>query len=174
MKTLHLLRHAKSDWSDPSIEDFARPLSGRGKRARKLLARHVAGWQIDLVVCSPAARAKATAKPLIDVLGCPIRYDDMIYAADAADLMVITRQLPDSTSSVMLVGHNPSIEEFTQLLCGSSPRFPTGALGTLELGVEHWSEASRGCATLTGLVTPAQLVETDPPASRLPADPQST
>jgi phosphohistidine phosphatase len=164
MKILHLLRHAKSDWSDTSIEDFARPLSRRGKRARKLLARHVAGWQIDLLVCSPAARAKATAKPLIDVLSCPIHYDQAIYAADADDLLTITRQLPDSTASVMLVGHNPSIEEFAQLLCGSSPRFPTGALGTFELRVEHWSETNRGCATLTGRVTPAQLAETDSPA----------
>jgi phosphohistidine phosphatase len=174
MKTLHLLRHAKSDWSDTSIDDFARPLSRRGRRARKLLARHVAGWQIDLLVCSPAARAKATAEPLTDVLSCPIRYDRAIYAADADDLLTITRQLPDSTASVMFVGHNPSIEEFARLLCGSAPRFPTGALGTLELGIAHWSETSRGCATLTGLVTPAQLAETDPPTLGGPADPPRT
>ena len=129
MKTLHLLRHTKSDWSDNSFDDFGRPLSRRGKRTRKVIARHVAGWQIDLLVCSPAARARATAKPLIDVLGCPVRYDDTMYAADADDLVVITRGLPENTSSAMFVGHNPSMEEFTALLCGSSPRYPTGALG---------------------------------------------
>jgi phosphohistidine phosphatase len=157
MKTLHLLRHAKSDWSDSSIDDFARPLSRRGKRARKVIARHVAGWQIDLVVSSPAVRAKTTAKPLIDVLGCPVRYDDTMYGADADDLLEITRRLPENISSVIFVGHNPSMEEFTALLCGSSPRYPTGAIGTLELGVEHWSGATPGCASLTVLVTPAQL-----------------
>jgi phosphohistidine phosphatase len=157
MKTLHLLRHTKSDWSDTSFDDFARPLSRRGKRARTVIARHVAGWPIDLLVCSPAARAKATAKPLIGVLGCPVRYDDMMYSADADDLLGITRGLPEDTSSVMFVGHNPSMEEFTALLCGSSSRYPTGALGTLELGVEHWGDTTPGCATLTALVAPAQL-----------------
>ena len=173
MKTLHLLRHTKSDWSDPSVDDFARPLSRRGKRARKLIARHVAGWQIDLVVCSPAKRAKATAKPLIGVLGCPVRYDEAMYAADADDLLVITRHLLENTSSVMFVGHNPSMEEFTAMLCGSSPRYPTGALGTLALGVEHWSQTSPGCATLAALDTPAQLTEeqTDPPTIRWSAAP---
>ena len=164
MKTLHLLRHTKSDWSDPSVDDFARPLSRRGKRARKLIARHVAGWQIDLVVCSPAKRARATARPLIGVLGCPVRYDEEMYGADADDLLVITCHLLENTSSVMFVGHNPSMEEFTAMLCGSSPRYPTGALGTLALGVEHWSQTRPGCATLSALATPAQLAKgpTDP------------
>jgi phosphohistidine phosphatase len=173
MKTLYLLRHAKSDWSDTSIGDFARPLSRRGKRARTLIARHVAGWQVDLVVCSPAKRAVATVKPLIGVLGCPVRYDDAMYAADADDLLEITRRLPENTSSVMFVGHNPSMEEFTALLCGSSPRYPTGTLGTLELGVEHWQDATSRCASLTALETPARRVEgqNDPPTIRWSAAP---
>ena len=172
MKILHLLRHAKSDWSDASLDDVARPLSRRGKRARKVIARHVAGWRVDLMVCSPAVRAKATAKPLMDVLDCPVRYDETLYAADADDLLGITRGLPEKASSVMFVGHNPSLEEFTALLCGTSPRYPTGALGTLEFDVEHWSDATGGCATLTALVTPTQLTEpTDPPAIRWSAPP---
>lgn len=138
-----------------------------------MIARHVAGWQIDLVVCSPAARARATARPLVDVLGCPVRYDDTMYAADADDLLAITRRLPANTSSVIFVGHNPSMEEFTEMLCGLSPRYPTGALGTLELGVENWSDTIPGCASLTVLVTPAQLMEepTDPPTIRWPVAP---
>jgi phosphohistidine phosphatase len=172
MKTLHLLRHAKSDWSDTSIDDFARPLNQRGKRARRVIARHVAGWRIDLVVCSPAARARATAKPLIGVLGCPIRYDDTMYAADADDLLVITRHLPEITSSVMFVGHNPSLEEFTAMISSVSPRYPAGALGTLALDVERWSDAAPRCASLTALVTPTQLAEgqTDPPTIESGAD----
>jgi phosphohistidine phosphatase len=159
MKTLYLLRHTKSDWSDSSFDDFARPLSRRGKRARKVIARHVSGWQIDLVVCSPAKRATATAKPLIEVLGCTVRYDDAMYAADADDLLALARRLPEDISSVMFVGHNPSMEEFTAMLCGVSPRYPTGALGTLELAVADWSDTTPGCAVLTALVTPAQLIE---------------
>jgi phosphohistidine phosphatase len=176
MKTLYLLRHAKSDWSDTSLDDFARPLSRRGKWARKLVARHVAGWQIDLVVCSPAARAKATAKPLLDVLGCPIHYDDTMYSADTDDLLVITRRLSEDISSVLLVGHNPSMQEFTALLCGSTPRYPTGALGTLELNIEKWTKTTAGCASLTNLVTPAELSEdqTEPSTIRWPGSPPGT
>jgi len=111
------------------------------------------------MVCSPAKRARATARPLIGVLGCPVRYDEEMYGADADDLLVITCHLLENTSSVMFVGHNPSMEEFTAMLCGSSPRYPTGALGTLALGVEHWSQTSPGCATLAALDTPAQLAE---------------
>jgi phosphohistidine phosphatase len=156
MKTLHLLRHAKSDWSDDSRPDFARPLSRRGKRARTVIARHVVGWQIDLVVCSPAARARATAKPLIDVLRCPVRYDDAMYGADAQDLLVITRRLPEHCATVMLVGHNPSLEEFTAQLAGSSPPYPTGAIGTLALEIERWSDTEPGCASLTAWFRPAR------------------
>jgi phosphohistidine phosphatase len=173
MKTLHLLRHAKSDWSDPSIEDFARPLNRRGKRARRLIARYVAGWHIDLLVCSPAARARATAKPLIGVLDCPIHYDHTMYAADADDLLTITQQLPEETSSVMFVGHNPSLEEYTAMIGSVSPRYPTGALGTLELNVEHWSETTARCASLRALVTPSQLTaqQNHPPAIRWRSEP---
>src|SRR4029077_4441995 len=117
--------------------------------------------------------ATATAKPLIGVLGCPVHYDEALYAADADDLLVITRHLLESTSSVMFVGHNPSLEDFTAMLCGSSPRYPTGALGTLSLGVELWSQTGPGCATLAALDTPAQLTEeqTDPPTIRWCAAP---
>jgi phosphohistidine phosphatase len=172
MKTLYLLRHAKSDWTDASLNDFARPLNRRGKRARKLIARHIAGSQIDLVVCSPAARAKATAKPLIDVLACPVRYDDALYGANPDDLLEITHRLPDIASSVMLVGHNPSMEDYTALLCGVSARYPTGALGTLELGVERWRDTAAGRGSLTSIVTPASLAEErrDLPAIRWAAE----
>src|SRR3954464_13399985 len=154
MKTLHLLRHAKSDWSATSLDDFARPLSPRGKRARKAISRHVTGWNVDLLVCSPAARAKATAKPVIAVLGCAVRYDDTLYAAHADDLLAIARALPDNTSSVMFVGHNPSLAELTELLCGSSPPYRTGALGTIELRIEEWADTDPGCGSLAALETP--------------------
>jgi phosphohistidine phosphatase len=156
MKTLYLLRHAKSDWSDPALDDFSRPLNRRGKRARKVIARHVVGWNVDLVVCSPAKRAVATAKLVIEVLECPVHYDDAMYGADADDLLALTRHLPERVSAVMLVGHNPSMEEYTTMLCDSSPRYPTGALGTLELAVEQWTEVAPRCGSLSALATPAR------------------
>src|SRR5207245_2758976 len=81
MKTLHLLRHAKSDWSEPAVADHDRPLNRRGKRARTIVATHVAGWQVDLVVCSTARRARQTAKPVVAVLGCRVQYEEALYAA---------------------------------------------------------------------------------------------
>src|SRR5712691_1034876 len=76
MKTLHLLRHAKSDWSEPAVADHDRPLNRRGKRARTIVADHVAGWNVDLVMCSTARRARQTAKPVVAILGCRVQYEE--------------------------------------------------------------------------------------------------
>jgi phosphohistidine phosphatase len=121
------------------------------------IADHVAGWTVDLVVCSTANRARATAKPVVQALDCPVRYDDALYAADAAGLLAVVQGLDDEVGTVMLVGHNPSMEDFTELLCGETPTYPTAALGTVELAVDRWADVSPGTGTLTAFVTPAQL-----------------
>ncbi len=157
MKTLHLLRHAKSDWGDRALPDHDRPLNARGKRARRRVAEHVTGWKVDLVVCSTARRARDTAKPVVEALGCRVRYDDALYATDADGLLTVVHALDDKDSSAMLVGHNPSMEELTELLCGDTPAYPTAALATVELAVDRWTDASPGCGTLAAFVTPAQL-----------------
>ena len=157
MKTLHLLRHAKSDWSTPRIADHERPLNRRGKQARGVIAEHVKGWKVDLVVCSTARRARATAKPVIEALGCPVRYDDALYETTADGLLAVVRELSDDDEAVMLVGHNPSMEELTELLCGKSPEYPTAALGTITLDIDNWNEIAPGRGTLTAFVTAAQL-----------------
>lgn len=157
MKTLHLLRHAKSDWSEAGLPDHDRPLNKRGKRARRGVADHVTGWKVDLVVCSTARRARDTAKPVVATLGCAVRYEDAFYAASAGELVAVVRALPAEANAVMLVGHNPSMEELTELLCGSTPAYPTAALGTIDLAVDRWADASPGCGTLAAFVTPAQL-----------------
>lgn len=157
MKRLHLLRHAKSDWSDPSLADEDRPLNQRGKRARKIIANHVAGWSVDLVLCSTARRAQASAKPIVDSLRCAVRYEHALYAASGRELLELLRALPDDLDTVMLVGHNPALEELTATLCGSSPQYPTAALGTIEFTIGHWMDVTPGSGTLTAHVTPAQL-----------------
>src|SRR5688572_20938613 len=101
MKRLHLLRHAKSDRSDASLADEDRPLNRRGKRARKLIAKHVAGWTVDLVLSSTARRARATAKPIVDSLGWRVRYDRALYAASGRELLERVRGLPDDLETVM-------------------------------------------------------------------------
>ncbi len=160
MKTLHLLRHAKSDWSEPAVADRDRPLNRRGERARTIVAKHVAGWKVDLVVCSIARRARQTAKPVVAVLGCRVQYEEALYAAVAERLLEVVRALSDRDESVMLVGHNPSLEELTAMLCGQSPKYPTAALGTIDLSIERWDEVSPGCGTLAAFVTVTQLKAT--------------
>jgi phosphohistidine phosphatase len=157
MKTLHLLRHAKSDWSDPAVADHDRPLNRRGKQARTIVATHVAGWHVDLVVCSTARRARQTAKPVVAALSCRVQYEEALYAAIPSRLLEIVRTLSDRNVSVMLVGHNPSLEEFTAMLCGQSPDYPTAALGAIDLSLDRWDEVSPGCGTLAAFVTPTQL-----------------
>jgi phosphohistidine phosphatase len=154
MKTLDLLRHAKSDWSDTSLTDHDRPLNKRGKGARKLVAAHVADWSVDLVVCSTARRARQTAKPVIAALGCRVDYESLIYLASFEDLFKVVHAFSEDDGRVMLVGHNPSLEEFTERLCGWSPTYPTAALGTISLSVEKWSEVALGSGTLSEFFTP--------------------
>jgi phosphohistidine phosphatase len=153
VKTLYLLRHAKSDWSDPSLTDHDRPLNKRGKRARHAVADHVAGMHVDLVVCSTARRARATAKPVVEALGCRVDYDGSVYGAGADGLLDVVHALDDALDSVMLVGHNPSMEELTDLLCGASPAYPTAALGTVELAVDRWVDVVADTGTLAGFFT---------------------
>ncbi|MEX1009529.1 MAG: histidine phosphatase family protein [Acidimicrobiia bacterium] len=157
MKTLHLLRHAKSDWGDSALPDHDRPLNKRGKRARTTVAEHIAGWKVDRVVCSTARRARDTAKPVIKALGCPVQYEEALYAATDKQLLAVVRALPDEAEAVVLVGHNPSIEELTALLCGQSPAYPTAALGTVDLVADRWADVAPGCGTLAAFVTAAEL-----------------
>ncbi|MEZ5142796.1 MAG: histidine phosphatase family protein [Acidimicrobiales bacterium] len=163
MRTLHLLRHAKSDWSDASLADRARPLNRRGRRARRTIADHVTGWHVDLVVTSDAARAMATAAPVVAALGCELRIEPRLYddGDDAAGLLAVVRELADETPVVLMVGHNPGIEQLADLLAGGAPAFPTAALATLELAVARWAEAAPGTATLTAFVTARTLDEGD-------------
>ena len=161
MLTLHLLRHAKSDWSDPSLPDHDRPLNRRGKRARKAIARHVEGWPVDLVVCSTAARAQATAKPIVEVLGCPLRLEGALYGADVGELFDVVHALPNDAGNVLLVGHNPGIEDFSATLTGQSVGYPTAALGTIELPNELWSDVAPMSGTLVAYVTPGDLADAD-------------
>jgi phosphohistidine phosphatase len=154
VKTLHLLRHAKSDWADERLSDHERPLNKRGRKARETVAKHVAKWHVDLVVCSTAQRARETAEPVVGALGCDVRYDDALYGASARELLDVVRVLPADARVVMLIGHNPGTEDFTELLCGDAPHYPTAALGTIALDVDEWADVDPGSGSLVGFMTP--------------------
>lgn len=122
-----------------------------------MIARHVAGWSVDLVLCSTVVRARASAKRVIDALGCAVHHERALYTPGRRELLVLVRALPNDVDTVMVIGHNPPLEELTETLCGSSLRYPAGALGTIEFTIDHWADVAQGSGTLTAHVTPATV-----------------
>jgi phosphohistidine phosphatase len=161
VKTLLLLRHAKSDWGDSSLRDFDRPLADRGKRDAPRMGRALKdrGPVPDLIVSSPAARAKATAEAAIKSGGfsASLQFDEGIYGASTSELMRIVRHLPDESSSVLMVGHNPGFEELVYRLSGAHERMTTAALAAIEFPVERWEDVEDGQGKLLWFLTPKQL-----------------
>jgi phosphohistidine phosphatase len=164
-KRLVLLRHAKSSWSDPAVADHDRPLNGRGRQAAVLVGGYVRriGLRPDLVLCSSATRARQT----LDLLHLDehaqtrISIEDELYGADAGQLLTRLRRIPPTVRCVLLVGHNPGVEELAQGLLGQGipweEKFPTGALVDLRVQMPAWSDLHPGIAELGGFVVPRDL-----------------
>ena len=167
MKLLTLLRHAKSDWGDPGLDDFDRPLNERGRRDAPAVGRFFerAGLTPDLMVSSPARRARQTCDLFAQEAGYKtrIRWEEAIYAASSETLLEVVRSLPDDAGHVLLVGHNPGFEDLAGALIGAdgpgaySLRMPTAAAAHLVLAVDVWREAQGGCGQLQWLVMPKLL-----------------
>ena len=168
MRNLYLLRHAKSSWKDETLADFDRPLSSRGKRACDTIGKFILSNEIefDLVISSTAVRARDT----IDLvrqrakLRAEIRYDERIYEATTERLMEVVSELDSDRKKVLLVGHNPGLEDMTHLLTGEGNPFPTAAFAKINLKVSKWSESFEGKANLEWLVAPKELEQTGRPA----------
>lgn len=167
MKTLVVLRHAKSSWDDPSLDDHDRPLARRGRKALPLLARRLeeAGPTPDLVVCSSAQRARETLAGVQASLGdVAVRVEPELYMAGTDELIDRLRTLPAEAATVMLVGHNPGLQALILELAATGDqlervrgKFPTGGLATIELDVETWQDVAPGTGRLVALVTPREL-----------------
>jgi len=161
MKTLHLIRHAKSSWQNTSLEDAERPLKKRGIRDARLMAPAMwqSGWRGGRVYCSSARRARDTLQLLVDELHegtFDIAYDIDLYTFDYNDLLDwLSPRLDDELT---LVGHNPAllglVEWFTN---AAQPRFPTGAYARLHFAADSWSDCDRGSATLEAFIAPKRL-----------------
>jgi phosphohistidine phosphatase len=138
LPTLYLLRHAKSSWDDPGLADFDRPLAPRGRRNAAVLATCLRDEAIDpeLVLCSPARRARETA----EAVGLEPQFEDGLYGASAAALAARVAAIPASIGSAMLIGHNPGLEELGHAL-GAEGRLRTAELWTFEL--ERWGGEGR-------------------------------
>lgn len=162
MKTLFLLRHAKSSWDDVSLADFDRPLNKRGLRTAPFMGElmrqkdHVP----DVIYSSPAKRARATAELVKAAaeFGAAIITDDRIYEASAHALADVVRGVKNEASSVLVVGHNPGMEGFLDYLTGKREPLPTAALAVIDLDIETWTDLDMGSGKLHRVYRPRELM----------------
>jgi phosphohistidine phosphatase len=170
MKTLYLLRHAKSDWNDYSVDDHDRILNSRGQQNAAQMGRYLTDQNIqpDIIYCSTAKRTRETLSLVLseNTFTCPIEYIPDIYEANTSTLLSIIRNSPDKYSNIMMVGHNPGMQFLGLTLTENNPsicrqqlekHLPTGTLQTIELNIECFSDARSGSGTLTGFTRPKIL-----------------
>jgi phosphohistidine phosphatase len=163
MKTLMLLRHGKSSWSDPDLDDDERPLTGRGKRAAKQMGELLAEKKLvpDLILSSTAKRARKTASLAAEASGYgkEVKELDELYLASSKKIVAqIRAHTPEKVGRVLVVGHNPGLEELVDRLAGSAEEFPTAALAIFEVSIDNWRDLELGVrCKLTGLFRPRQL-----------------
>jgi phosphohistidine phosphatase len=167
MRTLYLLRHAKSSWDDPALPDRKRPLAPRGRRDAKRIAKHLLRLGIDpeLVLCSAAERTRETLALVRPALPrSAVSLEDDLYGASSGRLLERLRIVPEDVGSVMLIGHNPGLEDLAVGLAAAGPelerlkaKFPTAALATLTLERTTWSELKEGDGELVAYVVPKEL-----------------
>ena len=170
MRRLYLLRHAKSDWGDPGLADFDRPLAARGKRAAPAVAEwmNANGCAPGFVLCSTARRAAETWALVSDVLDTApeVEMTEDLYHASPQRLLALARALPDRHGSAMMIGHNPGFHLLASALAGEGPDdllhglaagYPTAALAGIEFDAASWSGIEPGAGRLTCFVRPRSL-----------------
>ena len=168
MKTLTLLRHAKSAWDDPVQRDFDRPLNKRGRKAAQTIGREMRslGLSFDQVIASPAARVVETLQDVEQGYGRGLEpsFDKRIYLASTDLLLEVIHSAPDAAERLLIVGHNPGLEKLALLLttCGElraeiAVKYPTATLAEIELQVERWEEVSEGVGTISRFIRPRDL-----------------
>lgn len=164
MKTLYIMRHAKSSWDNPNWSDFERPLNKRGLEAAPLMGEIIFRnkYQPELILSSPAKRAKQTAVLVREVAGIEpeINFDERIYEASPQMLLQVIGELSADPASAMLVGHNPGIEGLIRFLTGESEAMPTAGLAVVDLNVDKWNDAAAECGSLRALLRPKEQDKT--------------
>lgn len=160
MKTLYLIRHAKSDRSDPSLNDFERPLNKRGEHDAPFMGHILAkaGVHPDLILSSPALRAKTTAVLIakqIQFATDKIEYAESLYLADADTMMRVLQTIPSSVQNVFLIAHNPGLTELSDALCESAiDTIPTCGIVALRLKKDDWISIGNHSAELVSFDYP--------------------
>ncbi len=171
MKTLTLLRHAKSGWDDPVARDFDRALNARGMRAAQTVGRHVRnlGLVFDHVVASPAVRCIDTLDGVWDGYGTTLHpnWDRRIYLASGMTLLDVVHDQNDAHARVLMCGHNPGLEDLVLMLVPDhdddlmrddiEEKFPTASIAELVFDIDRWADVASGNATLTRFIRPRDL-----------------
>ena len=154
MKTLTLIRHAKSSWKYPELSDFDRPLNKRGKKNAPYMGERIAKQNIspDRIITSPANRALATAKMIAKAIKYPSKElvaDQRVYLSNARDLVAVLRKVKDSCKEVFLVGHNPSLTDLANDLTGESiENVPTTGVVRIQFDLDSWAQVAQNSGKL--------------------------
>lgn len=171
MLILSLLRHAKSAWDDPSLDDHERALAPRGIKAAPLVGRHIAREKLqpELILCSDAVRTRATLALLLPELVSPppaIRYEPRLYLAAPDTILDVIAKSAGKARHVMVVGHNPGLHALALSLTGGgdkaalaelATKFPTAALALLTFQTRSWKDLQPASGRLQCFVTPRGL-----------------
>jgi phosphohistidine phosphatase len=170
MKILTLLRHAKSGWDDPALRDFDRPLNPKGRRAARTVGREMRarGFEFDAIIASPALRVTETLYDVGEGYGrlFATEEDPDLYLASPAILLDRIQCIDDRIERLLVVGHNPGLEQLVVMLAGRdesgmlgevSLKYPTAAIAEIRLDVDHWVDVQGGAGTLTRFIRPRDL-----------------
>jgi len=163
MKTLLVLRHAKSSWNDSALADHDRPLNDRGEHDAPRMGTLVRQQRLtpDVIISSDAVRARMTAEAVAEAAGYAgaIRLEPLLYGAAADDILVVLRAAPEpNAETVMIVGHNPGLEALVRQLTGEPQDLPTAALAQIDLQIDRWRDLNESTnGTLVDLWRPKEL-----------------
>jgi phosphohistidine phosphatase len=170
MKTLTLLRHAKSGWDDPISRDFDRPLNPRGRRAAQTIGREMRarGLHFDKVAASPAVRVIETLADVSQGYGRDLApdYDERLYLASVATLLDVIHETEDAADRLLVVAHNPGLEMLALAWSGRGDatlrdelalKYPTATLAEIAFPVERWSDVTNGAGSLARFIRPRDL-----------------
>jgi len=162
LKELLILRHAKSSWRHAGLDDRDRPLNKRGMRDAPRMGRFLAaeGLVPERIVASPARRARQTAQRLAEACGCAgaLTWSDRLYQADPDTILDVLADLPDGPTRVLVIAHNPGLEDLLEQLIGRPEILPTAALAHVEIDIEHWTDLrSETGGRLLGIWRPKEM-----------------
>lgn len=164
MKILLLMRHGKSSWKDKDLPDHERPLKKKGKKDSEKMAKMMKEKELipGYILSSTAKRAKMTVEEVVDEIEYKgeVKYLDVLYQAEPSDYVNVLKEVSDEFDCVLIVGHNPSLEAFVQILSNDIEALPTAALARIDLAINSWKEmGSNSYGKLVGLWTPRDLEE---------------